>query len=69
MPVITYWPENVHDVDGITGDPRIFILDGLTPFGVSVCFSLRVSSVLCRFAPGHFILLSSVRPSSVPYGE
>ena len=28
---------------GITGDPRILILDGLTPFGVSVRVSCGVS--------------------------
>ena len=41
------------------GDPRILILDGLTPFGVSV---------VCRLVPGDVGLLSSVRPSGVPYG-
>ena len=36
----------VHDVVGISGDPRILILDGLTPFEVSVrVFEYRVSSV------------------------
>ena len=34
---------NVHDMVGITGDPRILILDGLTPCGVSV--ECRVSCV------------------------
>ena len=35
-PVITYWPRKVHGVVRITDDSRILILDGLTPFGVSV---------------------------------
>ena len=45
-------------------------MDGLTPFEVSVLcvFSLRVSSAVCQFVPGHFVLVSSVRPSGVPYG-
>ena len=33
-PVITCWLGKLIDVLGITGDPRILILDGLTPFGV-----------------------------------
>ena len=61
---------------GITGDdPRILILDGLTPFRVSVrrvcvlcVFGLRLSSAMCQFVPGHFVLVSSVRPSGVPSG-
>ena len=43
----------------------VLILDGLTPFGVSVCFSLWASSVLFRLVPGHLVLLGWVRPSSV----
>ena len=41
---------------GITGDPRILILDGLTPF---------VVRVVCQFVRGHFVSVSSVRPSGV----
>ena len=41
----------VHNVVGITGDPRMLILKSSTPFRVSVCCSRRVSSVLCRFVP------------------
>ena len=44
---------------GITGDPRMFLLDGLTPFGVSA---------VCGLVPGNFGLLSSVRPSGVFHG-
>ena len=58
-PVITYWPGRVHDVVGIVGDPRILILDGSIPSGVSV---------VCRLVPGNLVLVSSVRPSGVPYG-
>ena len=39
-PVITHWPGKVHDVAGITGDPRILFLGSLTSFGV------------VRFVPG-----------------
>ena len=35
-PLITYWPGIVHDVVGITGDPRILILGGLSPFECSL---------------------------------
>ena len=34
----------VHDVVGITGIPRILILDGLTPFGASVECRVSLSS-------------------------
>ena len=40
----THWPRKVHDVVGITGDLRILIMDGLTPFGDGG----GVSSVECR---------------------
>ena len=49
---------------GMTGDFRILILDGLTPFRVEC----RVSSVAYQCIPGNFVLLSSVHPSGVPYG-
>ena len=50
----------VLDVVGTAGDPRILILEGLTPVGVSV--------VVCRLIPGNFGLLSSIRLSGVLYG-
>ena len=52
----------------ITGVLRIWILDGLTPFGANV---LCVFSVEFRVSvrSGSFVLVSSVRPSCLPYGE
>ena len=58
-PVITYWPGIVYDVVGIVGDPRILSLDGFIRSGVRV---------VCRLVLGNFVLISSVRPSGVPYG-
>ena len=46
----------IHDMVGITGDPRILLLDGLRPFEISV---------VCQFVPGHFVLVDSVRRSGV----
>ena len=43
--MINYWAGKVRYVVGITGDPRILIVDGLPPFGVEC----RVSSVSVRF--------------------
>jgi len=40
----------VHDVVGITGIPRILILDGLTPFGASVECRVSLSSGELRSA-------------------
>ena len=40
----------VHDVVGITGNPRILILDGLTPFGASVECRVSLSSGELRSA-------------------
>ena len=45
-PVITYWPGKVHGVVEIAGDPRILILDGLTPFGVECRVSVRSGMVV-----------------------
>ena len=55
---------------GVTGVLRILIMDGLIPFGVrALCvFGLRVSSAVYQFVAGRFVLVSSVRPSGVPYG-
>ena len=39
-PVVTCWPGEVHDVVGITGDPRMLILDGLTRLSVFECSSV-----------------------------
>ena len=64
-PVVTHWPGKGHDVVAINGDPRILISDGLTPFSVEC----RVSSVMYQCIPENFVLLSSVRPRGVPYGE
>lgn len=62
MPVISCWRGKVHDVIGISGDPRILISDGLTP-----CI-VELSSVVRRWVPGNFVLVISVRPSGVFYG-
>ena len=57
--VRSYWPGKVHDVVGITDDPKMLIFYCLNPVGVSV---------LCRLVPESFGLLSSVRQSGAFYG-